>query len=231
MLNFLNQNGGTLTVIFSFIVAISTVVYAILTWKLTSETTKMREAQTTPNVLVTVEPEDFHDLYLVVRNVGLAPAYNIKFTINPDLEVIKGYPLSRVGFIKDGLSILAPGQEIKTFLYSPSIVELKNQIDTVLNIKLLYESIGKKRIRQNYQIDLSQFKGIISVTTTSSYENNLLRGIQDIAKAIEEINNQGLRAVIYKSIDEKEEDNAKYWKKVMEETEKKIEESKKGKEK
>ena len=61
MLNFLNQNGGTLTVIFSFIVAISTVVYAILTWKLTSETTKMREAQTTPNVLVTVEPEDFHE--------------------------------------------------------------------------------------------------------------------------------------------------------------------------
>jgi hypothetical protein len=222
---------NTLTLVFSGIVAISTGVYAILTWRLTSETRKMREAQTTPNVLVTVDPEDFHDLYLVVRNVGLAPAYNIKFAISPDLVIIKDYRLSKVGFIKDGLSILAPGQEIKTFLYSPSIVELKNQIDTVLNIEILYESIDKKQIRQNYQIDLSQFKGIITVTTTSSYENDLLRGIQDIAKAIEKISDEGLRTVIYKSIDEKEEDNAKYWKKVMEESEKKIEEFKKGKEK
>jgi len=222
---------NVLTLIFSGIVAISTGVYALLTWRLTSETRKMREAQTTPNVLVTVDPEDFHDLYLVVRNVGLAPAYNIKFAISPDLVIIKDYRLSKVGFIKDGLSILAPGQEIKTFLYSPSIVELKNQIDTVLNIEILYESIDEKQIRQNYQIDLSQFKGIITVTTTSSYENNLLGGIQDIARAIEKISDEGLRTVIYKSIDEKEEDNAKYWKKVMEEAEKKIEEFKKGKEK
>jgi len=222
---------NVLTLIFSGIVAISTGVYALLTWRLTSETRKMREAQTTPNVLVTVDPEDFHDLYLVVRNVGLAPAYNIKFAISPDLVIIKDYRLSKVGFIKDGLSILAPGQEIKTFLYSPSIVELKNQIDTVLNIEILYESIDKKQIRQNYQIDLSQFKGIITVTTTSSYENNLLGGIQDIARAIEKISDEGLRTVIYKSIDEKKEDYDKYWKKVMEEAEKKIEEFKKKKEK
>ncbi len=213
------------TVIFSGVVACSTFVYAILTWKLTSETRKMREAQTSPNVLVTIEPEDFRNLHLVVRNVGLAPAYDIKFTINPDLEPVENYPLSKVGFIQNGLSILAPGQEIKTFLLSPLSYKYKEQINVVLNIKIIYKGINDKQRTQSYQIDLSQFKGIITVTSPSSYENDLLRGIQDIARAIKKIGDEGLRTVIYKSIDDKEEDYAKYWKKVIEEPEGKIEES------
>ena len=43
----LTQNGNLL---FSGIVAISTVVYAFLTWQLVSETRKMRKVQTEPSV-------------------------------------------------------------------------------------------------------------------------------------------------------------------------------------
>jgi len=215
------------TLIFSGVVAGSTFVYAILTWRLTEETRKMRKAQTTPNVLVNIGPEagNLRNLYLVVRNIGLAPAYDIKFTISPDLEIAKDYPLSKVGFIKNGLSILAPGQEIKTFLFATWDPTYKEQINVVLNIKITYKGISEKQRTQSYQIDLSQFKGIITVTSRSSYENDLLRGIQDIAKAMGKINDEGLRTVIYKSIDDKEEDYAKYWKKVIEEPEGKIEES------
>jgi len=189
MLNFLNQNSVAFSVIFTAIVAIPTVVYAILTWKLTSETRKMREAQTTTNVLVTAEPEadNFHALYLVVRNVGLAPAYDIKFAINQDFEIVKGYHLSKVGFVKNGLNILAPGQEIKTFLYTPWLDESKNRIDAVINIEITYKGVGEKQIKQNYQIDLSQFKGRRYVTTKSSYESNLLGAIQAIASSIERL--------------------------------------------
>ena len=193
MLSFLNQNSGAFTVIFSGVVAISTAVYAILTWRLTSETRKMREAQTTPNVLVTVESGagNFRNLYLVVKNVGLAPAYDIKFTTSPDFLIVKDYSLSMVGFVKNGLGILAPGQEIKTFLYSPSLDKSKSQIDAVLNIEIVYKGVDEKQIKQNYQINLSQFKRILSVTTRSSYDNDLLSRIQDIARAIERIGNKG----------------------------------------
>jgi len=44
LLEFLNQNSGAFAVIFSAMVAFATIVYAILTWKLVSETKKMREA-------------------------------------------------------------------------------------------------------------------------------------------------------------------------------------------
>jgi len=41
-LEFLNENSGAFVVIFSAVVAIATIVYAILTWRLVSETRKMR---------------------------------------------------------------------------------------------------------------------------------------------------------------------------------------------
>jgi len=41
-LYFLEQNSSAFTVLFTAIVAIATVVYAILTWKLTAELTKLR---------------------------------------------------------------------------------------------------------------------------------------------------------------------------------------------
>jgi hypothetical protein len=43
---FLNDNSGAFTVIFAFIVVIATVIYAVLTWRLISETRRLREAQT-----------------------------------------------------------------------------------------------------------------------------------------------------------------------------------------
>jgi predicted PurR-regulated permease PerM len=42
----LNDNSRVITVIFAFIVVIVPVIYAILTWRLISETQKLREAQT-----------------------------------------------------------------------------------------------------------------------------------------------------------------------------------------
>ena len=216
---------SVLTVVFSGVVAYSTFQYAKLTKSLVTETKKMREAQTTPNVLVTIEPEEF-DLYLVVRNVGLAPAYDIKFNINPDIEPIEKHPLSTVGFIKNGLSILAPGQEIKTLLLAPLFYKFKEQINTILDIKVMYKDISEEQITEGYQIDLSQFEGTLTVTSQSSYENTLLKAIQDIGRAIEKINDQGLRAAIYNSIAERDEDYNKYWREIMEEANREIKEFK-----
>lgn len=72
-----------LNVIFSGLVAISTVVYAVLTWQLVSETRKMREAQQEPKFLVTTQPrEDSLDFVeMIVKNIGLEPAYEVKFEI------------------------------------------------------------------------------------------------------------------------------------------------------
>ena len=58
MLEFLNQNAGALTVMFTAVVTLSTVVYAILTAALVKETGRMRQAQTEPKIEITLRPSD-----------------------------------------------------------------------------------------------------------------------------------------------------------------------------
>ena len=79
---FLNSSSGALTVLFTAVVAISTVAYAILTWSFVSETKRMREVQTEPKIEITLKPLDFaiNIVRLHIRNIGLGPARNVKFT-------------------------------------------------------------------------------------------------------------------------------------------------------
>src|SRR4030042_3745759 len=55
-LNVLNKNNNALSVLFSGIVAIATISYALLTWGLVHETKKMREIQTQPFISLNIEP-------------------------------------------------------------------------------------------------------------------------------------------------------------------------------
>jgi hypothetical protein len=76
MLNFLNQNSGAFLVLFSLVVTGATVFYAILTSRLVSETRKMREAQTEPNVSVNISSKE-ETTYLkdmLIQNIGLGAA-------------------------------------------------------------------------------------------------------------------------------------------------------------
>ena len=57
ILEFLNQNSGAFSVLFSGLVALATVVYVVLTWKLVSETKKMRKVQTEPKICVLFNQE------------------------------------------------------------------------------------------------------------------------------------------------------------------------------
>ena len=81
LLEFLNKNSGALTVLFTAVVTIATIVYAALTRVLVNETRMMREVQTEPKLQVTVSSLDFaiHIVRLHVRNVGLGPALNVTF--------------------------------------------------------------------------------------------------------------------------------------------------------
>jgi hypothetical protein len=135
-LEYLNQNSGAISVIFSAFVALATIVYAILTWKLVSETRKMREAQTEPKISTTIQPSEewINFIDMIIQNIGLGPAYNIHFKISPDFEYEKGKFLSELGFVKSGLKYLAPNQKFQFFL--TSIVEdFEEKIKSLLKLR------------------------------------------------------------------------------------------------
>ena len=179
VLEFLNENSGAFAVIFSAAVAFATVVYAILTWKLVSETRKMREAQTEPKVSVTIQPrEEWINLIdMVIQNIGLGPAYNIKFEINPDFEYMKGKFLSELGFMKNGLKYLAPNQKLQFFLTS-MIENFEEKTKKPFEIRVTYQNSIGKTYKDVYMIDFSQLIGLSQLGEPPLYK---------IAKNVEEI--------------------------------------------
>ncbi len=87
-LEFLNQNSGAITTIATVILAIVTAAYVLLTWKLNSETKMMRKAQTEPNISAIIQADEryINWINLLVQNIGLGPAYKVKFEVKPDFE-------------------------------------------------------------------------------------------------------------------------------------------------
>ncbi|MCJ7457546.1 MAG: hypothetical protein MUP17_00965 [candidate division Zixibacteria bacterium] len=189
MFQFLNQNSGAITAFFSIVVGASTVAYVILTARLVSETRKMREAQTQPEISITIEPrgESINWIDLIIENTGLGIAENITFKVDPDFEYFKGHLLSQKGFIKNGLKCLAPKQK-RSFFLTPigTGEEYQQKIKTAFRIKVSYQnSTGTKTYIHEYLIDFSELEGLMEVKTDRFY--NISEGIKGVKEAIDNV--------------------------------------------
>ncbi|MCD4769666.1 MAG: hypothetical protein K8R35_05810 [Bacteroidales bacterium] len=182
-LEFFNHNCTAFTVIFSAVVAFATVIYAILTWKLVSETRKIREAQTEPKVSITIQQrEEWINLVdMVIQNIALGPAYNIKFEVNPDFEYTKGEFLSELGFMKYGLKYLAPNQNLQFFLTS-MIENFEDKTKNHFEIKVIYQNTFNKTYEDVYLIFFSQLIGLSQLGEPPLYK--IAKNIESIQKDI-----------------------------------------------
>jgi len=161
MLEFINQNSGAFLVLFSLIVTGATVFYAILTRSLVSETKKMREAQTEPNIFISLKSkEEYIGLVdLVIQNIGLGAAYNLKFDVNPDFEYSKGRMLSEIKFIKNGLRYLPPNNKRVYFLIS--LIGRAEELEKIsIEVKAEYDNCLGKSYQQQYTLDFSELLGM-----------------------------------------------------------------------
>lgn len=185
ILNFLNENSGALTVLFTAVVTISTVIYSVLTGKLVSETKRMRQVQTEPKIEVTIKSFDFaiHIVRLHVRNIGLGPAINVRF----DPKVLSGgqaakdllNEFTQSNFFKIGLNYFGPGQERYSH-YTQMTQGHHGKIESVLAIEISYESTTGVKYKEQATIDMSELKGEYQLGTPNLYS---------IAKSLEKIQN------------------------------------------
>ena len=174
------------SLIFSAIVTIATCCYALLTWKLVSETRKMREIQTEPVISIIMKPkeEELSFIDMVIKNIGLGPAYNIKFDIDPDFEWRKGKYFSHYGFMKKGLNYLAPNQEVNFFLTS-MIEDGKKKMEFNFKLIVAYENNLKKIYKQIYLFDFSELEGVHRVGKPPLYK--ISKDVEEISKNIQHV--------------------------------------------
>jgi hypothetical protein len=206
LLDYLNMNSGAFNALFSGVVAISTVVYAVLTWRLVSETRKMRHAQTEPKVAVTYRSrEEWMALVdIVVKNIGLGPAYDIKFEIAPvtdggaSQELIK--ELMERNFMNAGLSFLAPDQEVSSF-FTNATDKFEEKMASRLSIKASYKSATGEQYLSEYLIDLSELRGMERIGEPPLYK--IAKNVEKIAENIKGVasGNRRVKTDIYTSED------------------------------
>ena len=161
---------NNLILAFSGVVAFSTLVYALLTWRLVCETRKLREAQTEPRVSVRLALNDRigHGMFeFVIRNEGQGPAQDIRFEFEGDPKYFVnnglGIPIDEVSTIKQGLRYLGPNQEFSFILGILLGNDFDHAIQNPWMFHVRYNSVTGKSRMDTYVLDFSQFSGLILV--------------------------------------------------------------------
>lgn len=154
-----------LILIFSGAVAISTIVYAFLTWKLVSETKKLRRVQTEPRVSVYVELNEQvgnGQMDLVFENEGSGHAEDIEIGFEGDPTYFDGErPISQLPAIKNGLKYLGPYRRFRIILGWLFGEDYERAIQKPWIFNLEYKNAAGDSISDKFVVDFSQFAGLI----------------------------------------------------------------------
>jgi hypothetical protein len=164
MIQWLIENQDFATLLFTAVVAISTVVYALLTAFLVRETAQMRRAQTEPRLSAYFLPkEEFVNFgHLYIKNIGLGPAFDIRVSIAPEGS-LAGSKLLLKDFLKvkafeKGLNYLGPGQILRSG-FTSMVENYQEKINAVLHVSLSYKSADGTKKSETFRVDFSELEG------------------------------------------------------------------------
>ena len=109
----LNSHSGAITAIATAVLVIVTIVYVIFTYRIVRATNQ-------PEIMVSLRPHETYGYFAILRveNVGTGVARNVRFTGDLSLGFQSITPFKDIGFLKNGIDLLGPGQKIEHCLGS-----------------------------------------------------------------------------------------------------------------
>lgn len=189
--------GDSLLLIFTGVVAASTVFYAVLTRQLVIEIRRLREVQTEPRVSVRVETDHpgRHGYELTISNEGQEVAKNVRFAFEGDSSYFRNSwagrtppELNELSVIKDGLEYLEPNQVYRFFLGTVSSKEFERAVKAPWRFCTEYENLRGKRRTETYTVDFSQFKGMFfdanPLKDIAGYIQDIQKDLKDLTKGL-----------------------------------------------
>ncbi len=185
LIKYLNSNTALVSLLFSFVVTIATVFYVILTWKLVSETKKLRKLHVEPQISIILQQrnDSIRFLDLAIQNIGQGPAYKITFEVKEDFENLRYSKIKEIGFIKNGIKYLAPDQKIQSFFCD--LAERHNPNDPpCAELEVYYYDKLDKKYSETFLFNLSEYYHLIQRGTDPLYQM-----AQSLKKIQEDINN------------------------------------------
>lgn len=161
------------TAIATIILVLATCIYVYFSYKLTKETIKLREVETTP--FISLHFETFYNggkLKLIIKNIGKAPAYNITFSLEEKFEKYFHYDF------KNKITYLPPNQKLT--IITDYFEEFDKSGEDNIPIKLKYFSKEKLLIEDDFVLEWK----FLSKTLLG------MDNIEGIKKSLEEINKE-----------------------------------------
>jgi len=192
MIDWMVANPQAASLIFTAVVALSTVVYAGLTALLVIETRSMRKIQTEPRIVVLVEtsPDHINFGFLFVRNLGMGPAQKLRFSVDAltpgqGAELLLKDFVRSTNFFSTGVEFLGPGAELRSkhTAFTESSVE---KLDAKLRVRVTYRGSKPRDITDEFVIDMSEFKGKSNFGRPHMYTiaNSLEKIQKDLSKIV-----------------------------------------------
>lgn len=144
------------------------------------EARRLREQQFRPFVVVDVEVDNSRILEIVVRNVGLTMARDVKFEIDPAFATsMDDYDLNSMKLFSAGIATLPPGKEYRT-LFDSLVQRSHMNIEREYTVTVTYsDPTGTRQFSEPSTIDL----GI--------YHDFLYRNETDLGDAVDELKKIG----------------------------------------
>lgn len=174
IINWLNANDGV-------IIGIATVVLVSITGYYAYLTRHLLKASDTPEIAISLRPHEGHIqcVMLCIENIGTGAARDIRFQTDLSFKPDGERSLEKVGFLKNGIDYLGPGEKIEHFLVSV-IGKLDKLKETPLEIGVTYtDSVKlKRRHERTFHLDFGEDEGLATVGGSPLFE---------IAKATKEI--------------------------------------------
>lgn len=189
IIEWIKSNDSLITLLFSLVVMISTVVYAILTKKLVNETIIMRRIQTDPKIMIDISPTE-HQAYLfnfLIENIGKSAAVNITFRLIDEPDFKNNKKISQYSFIQKGIKAMSPNEKFKTFLFS-TINEDITFTDNQFTIIVEYEDLNKRKYSENIIFDLEYLNDLKYVNSDPIHI--ISDNIKKIEKSLTKISNK-----------------------------------------
>ena len=174
--------------IFSGVVSLSTVIYAILTWKLVLETKKTRIFQITPDIYVYFEKAEANpkSVYLVIENMGNGVGKDVK------IEVIKNFrkyeyefqSIEQKGLYANGIKNFYPKQRYRSYFTTITSTN-KDFINDSLELKLNYSDILGQKFEKILILTICELVGQVYQGEPDNYIGIICNELKEIKEVLQ----------------------------------------------
>ena len=174
IINWLNTNDGA-------VIGIATVVLVGITGYYAYLTRRLLKANDIPEIAISLCP---HEAYLpcvmlCIENIGTGAARKLEFQTDLSFSADGETALEEVGFLRDGIDYLGPGQKIEHFLVSV-LGKLDDLKKTPLEICVTYTDSVKSAYQRAFHLDFGEYEGYSRIGGSPLFE--IAEATKDIQK-------------------------------------------------